>query len=178
MITHSCCCGSCQSRTYLVSGPWCMGCEHCSLWQFRMRDGEGRFVTDKHWMVSGAYCRGCHSTTYTTLVSFFLSTSQIIALLLSFMLLPAKRVSKGSQREWTEMEKSTGTRIYPLQHIYYGHNYVKKSRSSAQGSTKQAFKWEMTLVSTEAPETAQPILMRMKRFFDHYLRGKKTFSPF
>lgn len=63
--------------------------------------------------------------------------------------------------------------LYPQRHIHYRHNYVKKI-----SSPKQAFKWEMTLVSTEVPETAQPILMRMKHFFDHYLRGKKTFSPF
>lgn len=66
------------------------------------------------------------------------------------------------------------------QYIHYRHNYVggKKSRSSAQRLAKQAFKWEMTLVSTEVPETAQPVLTRMKLFFDHYLRGKKAFSPF
>lgn len=85
------------------------------------------------------------------------------------MLLPAKWVSNGSQRELTEIEKSTRRR-HIADSIYITDIIMsKKSRSCAQCLTKQAFKREMTLVSTEVPETAQPILMRMKHFFDHYL---------
>ncbi len=91
------------------------------------------------------------------------------------MLLPAKRISNGVL---TDIEKSALTYYVPCGLYITGTIMSKKSRSSAHCSTKQAFKSEMTLVSTEVPETAQPILMRMKHFFDHYLRGKKTFSPF
>lgn len=100
------------------------------------------------------------------------------ALLLSSMLLPVKWVSNDSQRELTKIEKSTGTSYTPGGIYITGTIMSEKNRSSAQCLTKQAFKWETTLVSTEVPETAQPILTRMKHFFDHYLRGKKTFSPF
>lgn len=84
----------------------------------------------------------------------------------------------GFKRALTGTEKSTRTYNIPGGVYITGTIMSKKSRSSAHCSTKQAFKWEMTPVSTEVPETAQPILMRMKHFFDHYLRGKKTFSPF
>lgn len=128
----------------------------------------------------GLVKRGCHSLSNPGFsLSFslppqmkcFVSISHVVAGKVGFKWL-SKRIDRN--------RKIHRDVLYPWRRIHYRHNYVKKKkgRSSAQCSTKQAFKWEMTVVSTEVPETAQPILMRMKHFFDHYLRGKKTFSPF
>lgn len=176
-MSPSCCC--CQSRTYLVSGPWCIGSEPC-LWQFRTKAGEGQFVTDNYWMVSGAYSRGlgdngCHSPSVPVFLALCLPNELPCCYLLCCCLQSGFQMAL--KRELTEIEKSTGT-CYTPGGVYITGTIMSEKSSSAQCSTKQAFKWEMTVVSTEVPETAQPILMRMKRFFDHYLRGKKTFSPF
>lgn len=59
-----------------------------------------------------------------------------------------------------------GLLSYTWKDSHYRHSFLLSVWLNRLSSGK----W---LVSIEVPETAQQVLVRMKHFFDHYLRGKK-----
>lgn len=81
------------------------------------------------------------------------------------MLLPATRVSTALKERFDgsrkRQKKFTGT-FHTPGGISITSTIMSKKSGSFQCLTKHAFEWETILVSTEVPETAQHILMKVK----------------
>lgn len=121
---------------YLVSGPWCIGWEHCTLdsWEWRM-EKDDLSQTSTGWSVEYSLHAAILSLTS---VSFLVSTSQMNRRVA--MLLPAKWVLNGSQRECTEIEKSTGT-CYTPRGIYITGKIMSKVLLSVWLNGSSSGKW-------------------------------------
>lgn len=161
---------ACQSYARFVSGPWCIVSEVCGLWQFRRRmvnDALFWQILEGRTQAAGLLLTSASVWPPSIWIASLLPV-YVVACNVGFKCLEER--ADGSRTILRDM-------LYPWRHLHYRYDYVKEEQFCSCW-TKQAFKWETILVITVVPGTARHILMRIKHFFDHYLRGKKTQSTF